>query len=61
MTIVALPSWLFLRRRVVCCRCIQTLFSHDHLQQLKGGVVLTEVIGHVAIRIDGQQISSTDE
>lgn len=26
-----------------------TLFGHDRLQQLEGGLVLAEVVGHVAV------------
>lgn len=39
---------------------ILTLFSHNNLQQLKSGLIFTQVIWHVAIRINSQQVSPTN-
>lgn len=40
--------------------CIPTLFSHNNLQQLKSGLIFTQVIWHVAICINSQQVSPTN-
>lgn len=48
------------RKVNLCTNFSLTLFSHNHLQQLKGSLVLTDVIRHVAIRIDSQQIGPTE-